>query len=294
MTVYTGLSRARYIGNGVTATFSIPFSYLTNNDGTSQVAIYVGDSDVPLVEGKDYTVKGFGKYSDNQIDEDLITYETRYENGEFTLFNIPSLGQPVAVIRNVPQTQGVVFVEGEKFPAQDFENALDKLTMSVQEIKESMERAVILPPTSDEKPIEVRDNIIQAASEAKQTAEAAIKIVQEIDEIVETEVKEAKDNINEYVNENVKPSITVFAKTEMDEYAKEAASQAVLASEQAIIATNKANEAFQNADDARDSATFADEAKLDAQNFAKSAARSAEEALQSAINAKDPTITYWE
>jgi hypothetical protein len=287
MTIYSDLSRARYVGNGVTATFAIPFAYMTNNDGTAQVAIYVGDSDTALVEGKDYIVQGFGKYSDSQVDEDLITYETRYENGEFTLVNTPSLGQPVAVIRNVPQTQGVVFVEGEKFPAQDFENALDKLTMSVQEIKENMDRAVIFPPTSDEKPIAVRDNIIQAANEAKQTAEAAIKIVQEIDEIVETEVQEAKDNINEYVNQNVKPSITVFAETEMSGYAN-------LASEQAIIATNKANEAFQSADSANNSAILANEARVGAEDFAVNAKKSEEEAKKAADLSKGTTITYWE
>ena len=289
MTINSDLSRARYVGNGVTVTFAIPFAYLTNNDGTAQIAVYIGDSDTPLVEGKDYTVKGFGKYSDasNQIDEDLITYETRYENGEFTLVNAPQLGEAIAVVRNVPQTQGVVFVEGEKFPAQDFENALDKLTMSVQEIKENMDRAVIFPPTSDEKPIEVRDNIIQVADEAKQTAEAAIKIVKNIDEIVDTEVQEAKDNINEYVNQNIKPSITAFAETEMDRYAN-------LASEQAIIATNKANEAFQSADSANNSAIIANEARVSAQDFAVNAKKSEEEAKKAADLSKGIHITYWE
>ena len=175
MTINSDISRARYVGNGITATFAIPFAYLTNSDGTAQVAIYLGDSDIPLVEGKDYTVKGFGKYSDaSEQDEDLITYETRYENGEFTLVNAPALGQAVAVIRDVPQTQGIVFVEGEKFPAQDFENGLDKLTMEVQEVKENLTRAIVLPPTSDEKPLEARDAILLARDEAVVSANQAL------------------------------------------------------------------------------------------------------------------------
>ena len=234
MTINSDLSRARYVGNGVTTTFAIPFAYLTNNDGTAQVAIYVGDNDTPLVEGKDYTVKGFGKYSDDYVDEELITYETRYESGEFTLLDAPMLGQPVAVIRNVPQTQGVVFVEGEKFPAQDFENALDKLTMEVQEIKESMERAVIVPPTSVEKPIEVRDNIIQTAKDAQKTSESAIVMVTDAKETleqgiitVEEKTQNAVDNINTVkakavqeinisVEENIEKS-RVWAEGEQDE-----------------------------------------------------------------------------
>ena len=102
MTVYTGISRARYVGNGVTVTFAIPFAYMTNNDGTAQVAVYVGDSDTPLIEGKDYTVKGFGKYSDDQVDEDLITYETRYKNGEFTTIDVERMGYEVSrLVREV-------------------------------------------------------------------------------------------------------------------------------------------------------------------------------------------------
>lgn len=207
MTINSDLSRARYVGNGVTNTFAIPFAYLTNNDGTAQIAVYLGDSDTPLIEGKDYTVKGFGKYSDanDQIDEDLITYETRYENGEFTLNNAPMIGEAVAVVRNVPQTQGVVFVEGEKFPAKDFENALDKLTMQVQEIKENMERSIILPPTSTEKPIEVRDNIIQTAKEAQQTSDEAVILI-----------KEAVQEINTTVEENIEKS-RIWAEGEQEE-----------------------------------------------------------------------------
>ena len=150
MTITSDLSRVRYLGNGITTSFAINFPYLTNKDGTAQVAVYVGDSDTPLEEGKDYTVNGFGKYSDysEQSDEGLITYETRYEGGEVVFYDPPIAQIPVAIVRNVPQTQGVVFVEGEDFPAQDFENALDKLTMEVQEVKENLQRAIVLPPTS--------------------------------------------------------------------------------------------------------------------------------------------------
>lgn len=245
MTINSDLSRARYVGNGVTNTFAIPFAYLTNNDGTAQIAVYLGDSDTPLIEGKDYTVKGFGKYSDanDQIDEDLITYETRYENGEFTLNNAPMIGEAVAVVRNVPQTQGVVFVEGEKFPAKDFENALDKLTMQVQEIKENMERSIILPPTSTEKPIEVRDNIIQTAKEAQQTSDEAVILI-----------KEAVQEINTVVEENIENS-RIWAEGEQAEV-KELGGE-LSSKGWALQASNSATSASQSATQAKTSETNA-------------------------------------
>ena len=173
MTIDSSLSRIRYIGNGVTTTFSIPFAYLTNNDGSAQLAVYVGDSDTPLVEGEDYTIVGLGQAVAIDDDVEFATYEERFDGGDVVFGVAPEQGVPVAVVRNVPQTQGVVFVEGEKFPAQDFENALDKLTMEVQEVKENLQRAIVLPPTSTEKPIEARDAILLARDEAKTAAEQA-------------------------------------------------------------------------------------------------------------------------
>ena len=215
MTINSDVSRARYVGNGVTTNFAIPFPYLTNYDGTAQIAVYLSDSDIPLVEGKDYTVTGFGKYSDysEQVDEGLITYETRYEGGEVLLKVAPENQVPVAIIRNIPQTQGVVFVEGEEFPAQDFENALDKLTMQMQEVKENLQRSIWLPPTSTEKPIEIRDNILDAANEAEQVANEAIKLVEaapaKIEEITNqaiTEIGSATQNSIENINNTTEQS----------------------------------------------------------------------------------------
>lgn len=245
MTINSDLSRARYVGNGVTATFSIPFPYLTNNDGTAQVAVHIGDSDIPLIEGKDYTVKGFGKYSDTETDEDLLSYETRYERGEFTLAEAPDLGKPVAVIRSIPQTQGVVFVEGEKFPAQDFENALDKLTMEVQELKENLERAVMFPPASDIDPFHAREEIMESALEAKNAAVEAKK------------------------SENI-------AKASMDE-AIGAAENAIASESLAKASADEAKQSENTAKASMDGATIAAAAALESESIAKA---SAEEAKQ--------------
>ena len=181
MTVYSDVSRVRYVANGITKEFVVPFPYLTNSDGSAQLSVYLGDSDTALVEGKDYYVEGIGSFNqevgfnvENELDDTLKTYEERFDSGTVIFYNAPVIDQAIAILRNVPNTQGVVFINGENFPAADYANALDKLTMKVQELEEKSDRSVILPPTSKEKPIEVRENIIKAADEAKKTAETAI------------------------------------------------------------------------------------------------------------------------
>ena len=78
----------------------------------------------------------------------------------------------------------------------------------------------------------------------------------EIDEYIETSAKpivaEVVDQIatpiiDEYFEETVKPSISDFAEQEMAGYAQTAAEQAVLATTQAAIATEKANEVSETA-----------------------------------------------
>ena len=218
MTIKSEVSRARYVSNGVTNNFAISFPYLTNNDGTAQIAVYVGDSDTPLVEGKDYTVNGFGKYDDysEQVDDGLITYETRYEGGEVLLKEVPADQVPVAIVRDIPQTQGVVFVEGEDFPARDFENALDKLTMQMQEVKENLQRSIVLPPTSTEKPIEVRDNILVTARQAQETADRALVMVNEATSVIEESTPNAIKEVNT-TGENMVEKARVWAEGEQDE-----------------------------------------------------------------------------
>lgn len=215
MTIESSLSRIRYVGNGVSTIFSIPFPYLTNNNGTAQISVYVGDSDTPLAEGVDYSIVGLGQQvtgDDEQVE--YATYEERFEGGDVIFEVAPAQGIPVAMVRNVPQTQGVVFVEGEKFPAQDFENALDKLTMEVQEVKENLQRAIVLPPTSTEKPIEIRDEIVDLAKQAAQTADEAIIVVENAKEEINRQVVnatqeliDAVDNAVEAVNEAAEDNI---------------------------------------------------------------------------------------
>ena len=204
MTVYSDLSRVRYVANGQTTEFSVPFPYMTNNDGTAQLSVFLDDSDTPLLEGKDYYIVGIGNYNQEvEQDDGLIIFEERFDSGTVIFYTAPAKDSAIAIIRNVNLIQGIQFINGEEFPAEDFSNALDKLTMAVQELKENQGRSVILPPTSNEKPIEVRDNIIQAANVAINTAEEAIKLISNAPEIIASETETAINNIEEFANQKV-------------------------------------------------------------------------------------------
>ncbi|MBQ8678069.1 MAG: hypothetical protein IJ529_06335 [Alphaproteobacteria bacterium] len=203
MTVLTTSAKMLYTGNGVTTTFAVTFPYLTNHDGTAQLAVYLGENGIPLVEGQDYTIIGFGKQVDKTYSENgealeiAISYETRYSSGEIVFNQAPQSGVSVAIVRNVPATQGVVFVEGEDFPAADFGNGLDKLTMREQQIEEQLSRAMIFPPTSTVNPLQARNEILTAQYEAtaaalnagqsaKEVSDLAIVAIEKAEEIKET------------------------------------------------------------------------------------------------------------
>lgn len=57
-------------------------------------------------------------------------------------------GDTITIIRDVPLTQLVDYVENDMFPSQTHENAIDKLTMIIQEISEKWDRMLILAKSS--------------------------------------------------------------------------------------------------------------------------------------------------
>ena len=57
-------------------------------------------------------------------------------------------GDTITIIRDVPLTQLIDYVENDMFPAQTHEKGLDKLTMIVQEMSEILDRMVLLKISS--------------------------------------------------------------------------------------------------------------------------------------------------
>lgn len=119
MTISTQASRQDYTGNGCTKAFAYTFKIIAGTD----LDVFVGGCQKLITT--DYTVSGAGA-------------ET---GGTVTFVTAPSCNLAVAIVRDVPYTQATDYPENDPFPALSHEDALDKLTMLVQQIKEFATRS---------------------------------------------------------------------------------------------------------------------------------------------------------
>lgn len=123
MTVTSNISTAGpYAGDGVTTSFVVGFPFL---DATYlEVTKSDGSTDTLLTLNTDYKVTGAGQQS-----------------GQVILTQPLAVGYTLTIERVVPLTQLADYVQGDAFPAETHEKALDKLTMITQQL----ERGLPLP-----------------------------------------------------------------------------------------------------------------------------------------------------
>lgn len=135
MTITTQGSKVNYQGNGVTTEFQVPFPFLEEEDIHIQKQLE-DTTVVNLTYGTDYSVTGASNAS----------------GGVVVLATAPSASEVISVYRSVPLTQEVDYRENEIFPAETHEEALDKLTMEVQQLQEQADRAIRISRFSDADP----------------------------------------------------------------------------------------------------------------------------------------------
>ncbi len=128
MTVQAETSKVVYLGDGETVNFPVPFCFFEK-----QIAVFLGEKSIPLEEGKDYT----------------IDKNERLETGRVILAAAPVKDERITIVRDVAFNQLTTFLEGEDFPAVDFEKALDKLTMALQQLREKLSRTLTTPVGED-------------------------------------------------------------------------------------------------------------------------------------------------
>lgn len=128
MTVQTTTSRADYTGNGSTTAFTVPFYFLDN----THVVVYRTQISTGVIStltlGSDYNMTGAGVST----------------GGTLTMTVAPTTDQKLSILRNVPLTQLIHYVPNDPFPAATHEQALDQLTMEVQQLAEAQGRALAL------------------------------------------------------------------------------------------------------------------------------------------------------
>ncbi|CAK7048779.1 hypothetical protein [Saezia sanguinis] len=137
MTVTTDICKAGpYEGDGVTAVFAVNFRFL---DAAHLHVWYEQEQHkTVLVLGRDYTVAGVGQ-----------------SEGRIHLSQPLVVGQALMIRREVPVTQLADYVQGDAFPAESHEMALDKLTMIAQQLKDGVDRAVKTTDGEEQQPVEL-------------------------------------------------------------------------------------------------------------------------------------------
>lgn len=158
MTVSTTTSRADYTGNGVTTAFAVPFYFLDNSHLIVYRTVISTGVSTTLALGTDYTVSGAGVGA----------------GGTVTLTVAPTALQKISILRNVPLTQLVHYVPNDPFPAATHEQALDQLTMEMQQVQEQLNRSVKVAVTdTTTNPDSLISSVVTSASNAAASATEA-------------------------------------------------------------------------------------------------------------------------
>lgn len=126
MTVTTLNSSCSSVGNGVLRTFYFNFALLEED----HLDVYVITASGTASLQTDYVVNDFGD-----------------EGGSITFSEdaTPASGRTVLFTRNVPVTQETDYLPNDPFPAEVHEDALDKLTMIIQDSDYDLSRCVTVP-----------------------------------------------------------------------------------------------------------------------------------------------------
>ena len=154
MTLETTVSKAVYTGNGATTEF--PFSFKVWDE--DQILISVTDAQGYVQEAGEYSVT---------LSAGGGTVSYLHEGAPLPM------GWKLALTRDMPFTQEDDYITGTRFDPGVIETALDKATAERQQLREQLQRAVILPPTSDETPEDMAQEMLRARDEAVQSAGAA-------------------------------------------------------------------------------------------------------------------------
>jgi hypothetical protein len=135
MTISNTSIKNVYSGNGVATVFAFTFPIAAE----TELEVYLLESGFLTLKTltTDYTIAGVGNPS----------------GGSVTFVTPPPTvagGSDIVLVRRTPLTQLADYIEGDSFPAETHEAALDKLTKIAQEHSEALSRAAQLPINSSE------------------------------------------------------------------------------------------------------------------------------------------------
>ncbi len=135
MTLSTTTNKVVYDGNGSTTAFAIPFYFLANDD-IDVILRDASDTETIWAHGTQFTVSGAGEQGGGTLT--VVTTPTDYT---------PKSGEKLLIKRVEQYTQPTDLPVAGAFPSATVEQSLDRLTMLTQQLKETLDRAVLVPET---------------------------------------------------------------------------------------------------------------------------------------------------
>ena len=135
MTISSTTQKLQYDCDGVTTTFNYTFKIWDDSD-LDVIITSAGGVETQLTLTTDYTVTGAGVDAGGTI----VLVDPAND--------APS-GSTLTVMRDVPYTQETDYTEGDDFPAEAHEDALDKLLMQILQLKMMLSRTLLLKVTSE-------------------------------------------------------------------------------------------------------------------------------------------------
>lgn len=160
MTMQSKVSKAVFSGNGATTDF--PFDFKVWD--TSELSVTITGPDGVSISATGWTAT---------LTDTGGTVTYRKDGAP-----LPS-GWKLAILRDMPFTQPVDLLSGTRFDPQVVEDSMDMACAERQQLLEQLQRAVILPPTSDDTPADMVQEILRARNEAVNSAGSAKSSEQE-------------------------------------------------------------------------------------------------------------------
>lgn len=138
MTIPANDARRSYIGNGVTTTFAAP-PIIVASELTVQLMNTATGALTAQVLNTDYSVAFASTWQDNGAGQ-----QVRTDSGVTFLAGAPAGTFTILIDRIPALTQTLSIPDGSAFPSRSVEDALDRVTMTVQAFRQFMNRALVL------------------------------------------------------------------------------------------------------------------------------------------------------
>lgn len=128
MTISSTTSRVSFAGNGSTTVFSFPYYFIADADLVVVLRVDSTGVETTKTITTHYTVSGAGEAA----------------GGSVTMLTAPASGETLIVYRDPSAIQETDLVENDSMPAESVEQALDRVIMVAQRLKNRLDRAVRL------------------------------------------------------------------------------------------------------------------------------------------------------